>query len=354
MKRTMGMHVDWRVGAALALLWSAQALSLGCEVGVVEHAGPITLGLGEDAFVDAPDGGELVVYFGAQGGTHTFASIRLTDLDPGDPELANSNKANPQVHYRLEAVDSGEALGEATLRFPFTPVEGEVGVYELVGLTMFLDGKTCADTAGREVRVTVDVTDASGQVGTDSRTWLAVADAETCAESEPAAADGSVHGEGATQEPVVILGHGDEAFVEAPEGDELVVYFGPQGGTHAFCSVRMAGMDPGDPELANSNKANPLVHYLVEAADGSEVLGEATLRFPFVAVEGDDGVYELVGLTMFLEGKTCGATAGAEVLVTLAVTDADGVTASDSRTWLAVMDPDTCPDHPPSEAPHER
>ncbi len=160
---------------------------------------------------------------------------------------------------------------------------------------------------------------------------------------------GASAGDAAAAEPALTLGGGEEAYVEAADGEEAVIYFGAQGGTHLFGSIRMVGLDPGDPELANSNKANPQVHYRVETLEDGETVAEATLRFPFTPVEGETDVFELVGLTMFLDGKTCGATAGGEVLVTVDVVDADDVSATDSATWVAVMDPETCPDYEPAE-----
>jgi hypothetical protein len=144
-------------------------------------------------------------------------------------------------------------------------------------------------------------------------------------------------------DPEVVLGQGYDAYLDAGDGLDLTIYFGPQGGTHVYGSIRIAGLDPGDPALAISNKANPTVHYLVERLTDGEVVAESTLHFPFTEVAGEPGWYELVGLTMFLVPKTCDATVGHELRVTLDVTDAAGVTASDSRVWLAVEDAETCP-----------
>jgi len=44
--------------------------------------------------------------------------------------------------------------------------------------------------------------------------------------------------------PEVVIGTGEDAFLELPSGSELTMIHGPQGGWHMLASVRVAGTSP--------------------------------------------------------------------------------------------------------------
>jgi len=130
----------------------------------------LELGQGISGFVSAADGAPVDIYMGPQGGFHMFTSFRMENLDPGDPSLPVSDPANPEIF--VSAMNgNGDLLAAQTLRFYFSPVGGEPGVYELVGLTVVLDICCCTVLAGENLTVSVVVTDAAGNSATDMRTW---------------------------------------------------------------------------------------------------------------------------------------------------------------------------------------
>jgi hypothetical protein len=141
--------------------------------------------------------------------------------------------------------------------------------------------------------------------------------------------------------PLCMLGQGEDEFVDAPNGAGVEVQQGGQGGRHLWLSVRVSGLDPGNPLLPNS-PTNPLVRIVTTDEIGA-VLSDITLQVGFRAVAGLAGVYEILSWTEYLSICACAVVTGETLTVTVTVTDAAGVVATDARTWVAYDSPDCTP-----------
>jgi hypothetical protein len=124
----------------------------------------VTLGTGTDAFEPLADGAPLSFYLGPQGGYHVFASLRATDLPPGDP-LDPFGAGSPVVSLEV-SVDDARIGGYAQL--PRLFVAGADGV-ELVGQLLVLEVPDPPSLDGTAATLSTEVRHPCGRVATDAR-----------------------------------------------------------------------------------------------------------------------------------------------------------------------------------------
>jgi hypothetical protein len=119
----------------------------------------VELGTGSDAFEALPDGGDVTLAHGAQGGTHIWTSVRVVE--------GGADRASVRLVNRTRVADGGfEVAAWDTVPFTrcvgLTPASGSP--QQRVGLTNFYSGPP-----GSVVAVELDVAVPDGRVGRDVR-----------------------------------------------------------------------------------------------------------------------------------------------------------------------------------------
>jgi hypothetical protein len=137
--------------------------------------------------------------------------------------------------------------------------------------------------------------------------------------------------------PAVELGTGEVEFVPLADGDELDIIHGPQGGYHFTVSLRVQGIDAGDP-LVVADPDNPITTFHA-FRDGVSVDLDASTYQQGIDPAAEPGVYEMLGRRLILDITDDAELDGAICLIDVTVTDKDGVEVHDEREILAVPSP---------------
>lgn len=141
-------------------------------------------------------------------------------------------------------------------------------------------------------------------------------------------------------DPALEIGTGDIAFVPIADGDTVFVVFGPQGGYHINASLRVQGIDNGEPTDVDAPD-NPVTAFSA-TLDGVSInlSGDATTYKQGIdPVPGEPGVYEMIGRRLLLNITDDAQLDGEEIVMTVHVEDKDGVALDDTRSVIAVPDP---------------
>lgn len=129
-----------------------------------EVAGPACeLGTGVTAFEPFESGQPLPIYYGPQGGWHVYGGLRCTGIvagDDNDPRDPTNPRVSWVVEYEGEVIGGYEDLPRPMNR------DGQA---ELIGELLILLTPTCEENLGRHVTVRYTLTDATGEVLTESR-----------------------------------------------------------------------------------------------------------------------------------------------------------------------------------------
>lgn len=169
------MHVHLRA----ALLLGALALAMGCkgepdgEDTVPKLPPMVEIGTGETEFVPLEDGDTIYIVYGPQGGYHFNGSLRVQGIEAGDPDHIDDPR-NPITIFEAFEGDNRVDMDASTYKQGIDPVDGEPGVYEMIGRRVILDITSDAVLDGKEVRMTVRIEDVNGVVVEDGRTLLAI------------------------------------------------------------------------------------------------------------------------------------------------------------------------------------
>jgi hypothetical protein len=130
--------------------------------------GTVQLGGGEGAFV--PMGDEINVVYGSQSGFHIPVHARMTGMVPGNPTNV-LDPMNPRTRFRAFFVDTGEPLNEGAcpVRLAYQPATG--AEFDLLrdSAVLFQVGLPEDEIFGREVRVVVELIDATGKYATEEK-----------------------------------------------------------------------------------------------------------------------------------------------------------------------------------------
>lgn len=146
---------------------------VGCKVtkdGDVPPTPSIEIGTGEAAFEALDPMGELLIVQGPQGGYHFNGSLHAIGVNPGNPDDLGDPE-NPTIAFTASAGGQRRDIGiEYTqgLRGGAAP-----HTYELLGRRVILDIATDAALDGDEIEFEVSISDADGNVLTDTRTVIA-------------------------------------------------------------------------------------------------------------------------------------------------------------------------------------
>ena len=136
-----------------------------------------------------------------------------------------------------------------------------------------------------------------------------------------------------------VLGTGDWQWESLQEGDDIAVIMGPQGGYHLLGSLRVSGIEPGDPKDL-SHPDNPTTRFSVW-------FEERNLTENAVFVQGLDPVsedmppyaFEMLGRFAILDILDDDELDGVELRFEVEVQDVHGNLASDSYLLKAYSHP---------------
>ncbi len=139
------------------------------------------------------------------------------------------------------------------------------------------------------------------------------------------------------------LGAGEDFYEPLADGDPILIVFGPQGGYHLDGSVRVAGVDPGDPELPPGDPAHPQTTFEVRREDGSLASGvpgdlRALTYREALRPTCAEGVFQMAGREIFL-AFTDRDLDGETLTITVTVQDPDGITVSNAHEVVAEPSP---------------
>ncbi|MCB9593554.1 MAG: hypothetical protein H6719_12540 [Sandaracinaceae bacterium] len=134
-----------------------------------------------------------------------------------------------------------------------------------------------------------------------------------------------------TLDPMLTLGTGEGQFSTFEDGETLGLVSGCQGLQHVWVAMRGQGVDPRG-TLVNAS--------FRRASDGVVVSQVFQVRISMQPVDGQDGVYELYGLTVII--PTPDDAIGQDLLLSATVTDRDGVAITDERPVRVDWGPGGC------------
>lgn len=143
-----------------------------------------------------------------------------------------------------------------------------------------------------------------------------------------------------------VVGTGETAWETLRDGDDLTVYWGPQGGWHVFGSVWCSDLhEPGGPVSEFWDPDNPLVTFQLRDAQRGVFGGYADLRRGM-----DNGTPpQLIGEPIVLLTSTCEENLDRDATLEVTVTDEDGEAFTDAVRVHLVPDPAHVP--PPDTDP---
>jgi len=145
--------------------------------------------------------------------------------------------------------------------------------------------------------------------------------------------------DGPDVDPAVLLGTGEWLWEPLGDGDPMPVIQGPQGGHHLLGSVRLVGLDPGDPEnLSDPN--NPTTTFSV-LLDGVNLTPNASyLQGIDPVTETSSGWdHEMIGRFAILDIADDSELDGLTLRFEVQVEDTNGRSATDGLEIVAYPDP---------------
>jgi hypothetical protein len=133
----------------------------------------VEIGTGETAFEPLEDGDSIYIVYGPQGGYHFNGSLRVQGIDAGEPDDLDE-PTNPVTVFEAFEGEQQVDMDASTYKQGIDPVEGEPGIYQMLGRRVILDITSDDQLDGKEVRMTVRIEDTNGVVVEDERTLLAI------------------------------------------------------------------------------------------------------------------------------------------------------------------------------------
>jgi hypothetical protein len=138
--------------------------------------------------------------------------------------------------------------------------------------------------------------------------------------------------------PQIEIGTGETEFEPLEDGDTIYIVYGPQGGYHFNGSLRVQGIDAGDPDHLDDPN-NPLTVFEAFEGDQQVDMDASTYKQGIDPVDDEPGVYEMIGRRVILDITSDDELDGKEVRMTVRVEDTNGVVVEDGRTLLAIPHP---------------
>ena len=141
-------------------------MSAPCWFDTYTPAGTIALGTGNDY---VPMGDHVNLEYGSQNGFHIPVHARITGLAPGNP-TDPLDEGNPRTRFHGFFVATGEPVnpGRCGIRLGYVP---NGGAFDLArgSAILFDTALTGVDLFGIQVRVVVEIIDASGNYAIDEK-----------------------------------------------------------------------------------------------------------------------------------------------------------------------------------------
>lgn len=149
-------------GVALALAFALASTALaGCS-----HDGPaelqLQLGTGVDAFEPLSDGAEVPLVMGTQGGWHMWVAVRAQGV----------KRQSAEIRITTHPADAARPRQSGAYIVDLVPSE-QPASYQITGLTAIVSYPECL--IGREVELSVELTDRTGRTVSDRRIVIPVA-----------------------------------------------------------------------------------------------------------------------------------------------------------------------------------
>jgi len=139
--------------------------------------------------------------------------------------------------------------------------------------------------------------------------------------------------------PQAELGTGEWEWADLLDGDEIPVIQGPQGGFHLLGSVRVRGLEPGNPDSLG-DADNPTTTF--EVWVGGEQVAPTAVYVQGLEPVLDTGSawsHEMVGRFAILDIESDDALDGVDVEFEVQVVDVQGVEVRDVRRLVGVPHP---------------
>jgi len=137
--------------------------------------------------------------------------------------------------------------------------------------------------------------------------------------------------------PTIEIGTGDPEFVAIAEGQDLEVIRGPQNGFHFLASVRVSGVEAGNPD-DRMDPRNPTTEFRVfRDMDRVDLMASSYTQGLDPIVGG--GGHEMVGRFLILDIASDDVLDGVMVRMEVTFTDVDGVVLEDQRNVRAIPHP---------------
>ena len=134
----------------------------------------------------------------------------------------------------------------------------------------------------------------------------------------------------ADAEPDAILGAGEFEWEALEDGQEHEIIQGPQGGFHLLASVRVAGIEAGDPDDLQSPD-NPTVQFDVLVGGDSWLdTGDFTQGLEPTPIGTETWTHQVVGRFAILDIEDDDELHGETAELTVEVQDVNGIVVTDS------------------------
>lgn len=139
------------------------------------------------------------------------------------------------------------------------------------------------------------------------------------------------------EDPTLVIGSGEHTWADLPEGSQLEMVHGPQGGWHMLGSAK----------LCNTRNV-ATIHFTITDNDSSVVVSDNTYRVALVTEEDSccgyyPGMYGFLSVSDLAEGELNTPPellACHEVTLTMETTDSGGHSQTESTIVTAIPDPD--------------
>jgi hypothetical protein len=140
-------------------------------------------------------------------------------------------------------------------------------------------------------------------------------------------------------QPQVLLGTGEWDWEPLEEGDLMPVIQGPQGGHHLLGSVRIRGLESGDPGQLG-DKSNPTTRFTVRLT-GENLTPHSTYVQGLDPLDSEDSewAHEMIGRFAILDVEDDSELDGLTLEFEVQVEDIDGRKASNALHVVAYPDP---------------
>lgn len=140
-------------------------------------------------------------------------------------------------------------------------------------------------------------------------------------------------------DPAIELGTGDIDFEPLADGGDIYVIHGPQGGYHLLASLRVVGIETGNPDDP-ADAINPTMTFSVEHGGADITLtGQYHQGLDPIVPEGGAWSHQTVGRLCILDIADDDVLDGEPIHFAVEIADTEGRVLTDARDLVAVPHP---------------